>query len=96
MNWKHWPYWVKGGMITFAIGIIFFGVLSIILVQKTCYDGGFERSCVYDNHWVYRHPKLFTSLQFSILPLIGVGIFAISFGCYGKFKSRKSKAIHLS
>ncbi len=88
MNFKHWPYWVKGGTVILSVGLILLGIL-FYLVQSTCIDGGFETSCTLNNPWAYRHSQLFNVLQLSILPLIIAGVCALVFGFYGKIKNRK-------
>lgn len=88
MNWKSWPYWVKGGILITAVGVALLA-LFIILKQRNCYDGGFERSCVYKIEWVYHHHQVVTVLNFSIIPLIFIGILTTVIGFYGKFKNRK-------
>lgn len=100
MNWKSWPYWVKGGIVagvlSFIIGlyyILYGGLRSDILTA--IYAPGLSVLFISKGGlFSGNHPSLFE--EFFAITLNGCVYGVIIGWLYGKIKNRKAKTIPLS
>lgn len=81
MNWKNWPYWVKGGIIVVCSGVLIPVLLNKILNYKVYF------SLLATTSDSYQTPAVF----FILIP--EWFIYGAIFGyLYGKIKNRKQSS----
>ncbi|MES2088040.1 MAG: hypothetical protein V4467_03550 [Patescibacteria group bacterium] len=103
MNWKHWPYWIKGGIIAGGITALF-SIAYYGCVHTSIYAASSGYACLpfietsplypFVSFFDRAYPELSDALSLLIITLCSVvtwSIVGVFFGfLYGKIKNRKS------
>lgn len=90
MGWRNWSYWLRGGIITIVLYIIFY-ILFILIREEGVFPPTLAGNLIYViNISFYLVLLIGTILDLLLVFLIGAFIGLI----YGKFKQRKTENLN--